>query len=422
MKKPRHGRLLGGVGILTAAFVLAACASNGGSTGSGGSKGNSAPLTVAELFPMTGKISFVGAALQHGATVGIQQVNAAGGVLGHKLKAELQDDAGDTVDAVPAWHALELKNPVFELGPTVFTIASVINLYAPAKLPDFMVAGATTYDHMTNKWVYRVTPSDSTMAYAMAAYAIAKGYKHAAFIFDNGENSQTFIQPLKASYEAHGGNVAYNATVVPLQASYQSTLQRVFATHPDAVFFQTDPQTAGTIFSEMEQDGYMKVPVIATDNGASATFARAMGWQYATRYLTGMAGAPPSGPAYQDYVQGYNKAYHTNNPLDLSENTYDAVVVAALAMTEAKSTDTSVWLSKVSDVADPPGTQCYSYAQCLSLLKAGKQINYQGASGNEDFNQYHNVFGPWQIVRFDAQKQLKTVYNVSAATDKQYAS
>lgn len=411
-------RLATGVSAVTAALLLAACASRGGASGSGGS----GPLTVAELFPMTGKISFVGTALQHGAAVGIQEVNAAGGVLGHKLTPELQDDAGDTVDAVPAWHALELHNPVFELGPTVFTIASVINLYAPSHLPDFMVAGATTYDHMNEQWVYRVTPSDSTMAYAMAAYAIAKGYNHAAFIFDNGSNSQTFVQPLQASYESHGGKVAYNATVVPLQPSYQSTLQRVFATHPDAVFFQTDPQTAGTIFTEMEQDGYLSVPVIATDNGASSTFAQAMGWKYATRYLTGMSGAAPSGTAYQDYVQGYDKAYHTTNPLDLSENTYDAVVIASLAMTDAKSTDPAVWLSKIADVSDPPGTQCYSYAQCLPLVKAGKKINYQGASGDEDFNQYHNVFGPWDVVRFNSSQQLENVYNVSAATDQQYAS
>jgi ABC-type branched-subunit amino acid transport system substrate-binding protein len=371
---------------------------------------------------MTGKIAFVGDALQHGAKVGVQEVNAAGGVLGHPLKLDLQDTAGDTVDAVPAWHALELHNPVFELGPTVFTVASVIRLYGPAHLPDFMVAGATTYDKMNYPYVFRVTPSDSTMADAMAAYAIHAGYKHAAIIFDNGQNSQTLVQPLTKAYGAHGGQVVYNASVVPLQASYQSILSKVFNKHPDAVFFQTDPQTAGTIFHEMEQLGYLNVPIIATDNGASATFAKAMGMSYATKYMTGMAGASPSGAAYQTYVQGYKKAFNTDKPLDLSENTYDAVVIAALAMQDAKSTKSTDWLAKITDVSNPPGEQCTSYPSCLALLKAGKQIDYQGASGNEDFDQYHNVFGSWDVVRFDSSQNLQTVYSVSAQMVSQYAS
>ncbi len=33
------------------------------------------------------------------------------------------------------------------------------------------------------------------------------------------------------------------------------------------------------------------------------------------------------------------------------------------------------------------------------LLKQGKKINYQGASGNENFNRYHNVFSSFEVVQ-----------------------
>lgn len=46
-------------------------------------------------------------------------------------------------------------------------------------------------------------------------------------------------------------------------------------------------------------------------------------------------------------------------------------------------------------VTNPPGTMCYSYGSCVKLLKAGKKINYEGASGSIDFNKYHNTFGPY---------------------------
>lgn len=376
---------------------------------------DSSSVMMAELFPMTGQISFVGSALLHGATVGQYEVNQAGGIMGRHLDSELQDDAGDTVDAVPAWHALELKNPAFELGPTVFTAASVIRLYGASHLVDFLVAGATSYDHMHYPYVFRVTVSDSTMARGMAAYAIHAGFKHAALIFTNGANSQTIVPPLVAAYERHGGHIVANATIVSAQSSYRTEIEQVFAHHPDAIFWQADPQSAGTLFHDMEQLGDLNVPMIGTDNGASSTIAKAMGMQYATKYLTGMAGAAPAGPAWSHFTQDYAKVYHTNQPLDLADNMYDAVLIAALAMTDAHSTDPKVWVSKITDISNPPGVMCYTYATCVSDLKAGKKINFEGSSGPEDFDQYHNVYGGWEVVRFDNAGNLNTLYSESAS-------
>ena len=49
----------------------------------------------------------------------------------------------------------------------------------------------------------------------------------------------------------------------------------------------------------------------------------------------------------------------------------------------------------MTKVTNPPGTACYTYASCLTLLKAGTKINYEGASGNLDYNKYNNTFGPY---------------------------
>jgi len=405
-----------GVPAASSAAAPSAAAPASGAAAASVAPPTGTPVTIAELFPMTGSISFVGDALRHGATVGEYEVNQAGGVLGHPLKDELQDTAGDTVDAVPAWHALELQHPAFELGPTVFTAGAVIKLYDPSHLVDFLVAGATTYDTMNYPYVYRVTASDSTMATAMAAFAIAKGYKHAAVLFDNGQNSQTFLPPLLKAYTAHGGTIVANQAVVPDQSSYQTEIEQVFANKPDAIFWQSDPQTAGTLFHNMEQLGDLNVPIIGTDNGASDTTAKAMGMSYATKYLTGMAGTQPSGEAWTHFVSDYQAVYKTDQPLDLADNMYDAVVIAALAMTDANSTDPSVWVSKIADVADPPGTACSTYASCLQDLKSGQKINYEGAGGAYDFNQYHNVFTGWDVVQFDSSGKLHTLYTVGAST------
>jgi hypothetical protein len=83
----------------------------------------------------------------------------------------------------------------------------------------------------------------------------------------------------------------------------------------------------------------------------------------------------------------------------------------------ANSTDPSVWVNKVTAVTtNESGTECSTYKSCLQDLQAGQTIDYEGAGGAYDFNQYHNVFTGWDIVRFDSSGKLHTLYSVSAST------
>lgn len=389
-------------------LLLAACGtSSAGATG---------PITVGELFPMTGREPFVGQWFLHGGKVGIADVNAHGGCGGHQINATLSDTGGDAVDAVTALKKLQLSSPTFILGPSSLEIEGVINQFDPAHLPDFVEGGTTQLDHMTNKYVYRTTPSDSTLATGMAYYAIQKGYTHAALFFESTSNAAGVVTPLVSAYTNHGGTVTDQELVTPHQSSYRSEIEKLFAGNPQAIFMQTDPQTASTLFQDVIQLGHMNVPFIATDAGADINLAKAMGLQYATKYLTGMNGSPPAGPAWQYYVQQYQKVWGTSQPVTLSQNTYDSVVIACLAIQKAGTTDPTVWINDVSKVANGPGEVVNNYADGVAALKAGKNINYEGASGNVNYSQYHNVAGSWDVVQWDAQGQsLHTVFTVPEA-------
>ncbi|GAC1476662.1 MAG: ABC transporter substrate-binding protein [Ktedonobacterales bacterium] len=390
------------------ALAVSACGSGGGGGGGTG------PITVGELFPMTGREPFVGQWFLHGAKVGIADVNAHGGCGGHQINPKLSDTGGDAVDAVTALKQLQLANPTFILGPSSLEIEGVINQFDPAHLPDFVEGGTTQLDHMTNKYVFRTTPSDSTLAIGMAYYAIQKGYTHAGVFFESTSNAAGVVDPLVKAYTAHGGTVTDQELVTPHQSSYRSEVEKLFAGNPQAIFIQTDPQTASTFFSEVQQLGHMNVPFIATDGGADVNYAKAMGLNNAAQWLTGMNGSPPAGPAWQYFVQQYQKVWNTNQPVALSQNTYDSVVIACLAITKAGTTDPTVWINDVTKVAEGSGTVVTNYADGVAALKAGKEINFDGASGKDDYNQYHNVAGSWDVVQWDPTgTTLHTLFTVS---------
>lgn len=410
----RGRTLLAFAATAAVAVALTACSSNG-SAGSGSATG---PITIGELFPFTGAKAQLSDWGTHGVDAGMYEVNHNGGVLGRQLKSVSADDAADSVDALPALRKLLLSNPKVIIGPFSPTIEAVIGQFTANHTADFMMGGTAQLDNMNFPYVFRTFSSDSTEAVAMAYYAVQKGYKTASLIFDNSANSQGFVGPLTAAYKKLGGTVLATNTIVPAQSSYRSELVNSFAGHPQVVFSSFDTQTAATLWSNAGQLGYLNTPWVADDLASGAEYAKAFG-PTAPSNLVAALPASPAGPAYQHFLDDYNAVFHTTKPLSTTENSYDAVVISALAMTEAKSTDPKVWVTHVTSVASPPGQVCSDYATCVNLLKAGQEINYEGAGGSEDFNAHHNVFGDFSMVSF--QPDLATTKQVGQVTADQVA-
>ncbi|MHB8468594.1 MAG: ABC transporter substrate-binding protein [Gaiellaceae bacterium] len=390
---------------LTLAVAATVAAGAFGSVKSAAKKqaASSSPLVVGGMFPFTGTKSLLSQWGTHGVPVGIYEVNHNGGVLGHMWKAAYVDDAADSVDALPAFRKLLLKHPSMVVGPFSPTIEAVINQFKPNNVADFMVGGLTQLDHMNYPYVFRTSSSDSNEAIAMAYYAIQRGWKTASLIFDNSANSQGFVPPLERAFKALGGTIDSNITLTPGQSSYNAELAQAFANRPQVIFDSMDSQSAATLFSDGQQLGYMNVPWIGDDlqSAPNGDYAKAFG-KTASTELTAALPASPSGAAFSHFLSDYQKVWHTKNLLPTTFNEYDSVVIASLAMTFAKSTDPKVWVKDIVKVSDPPGVQCSTYPACVRLIKTGKKINYQGASGNDDFNKYHNVFSGFQMIGFDS--------------------
>jgi ABC-type branched-subunit amino acid transport system substrate-binding protein len=388
---------------LAAAASVAAGAFGSVNSGVTTQKAGSSTLVVGGMFPFTGTKSLLSQWGTHGVPVGIYEVNHNGGVLGYKWKSAYVDDAADSVDALPAFRKLLLKHPTLVVGPYSPTIEAVIKQFQPNNVADFMVGGLTQLDNMQYPFVFRTSSSDSNEAIAMAYYAISHGWKTASLIFDNSANSQGFVPPIEKAFKALGGTILTNITLTPGQSSYNAELAQAFAKQPQVIFDSMDSQSAATLFSDGQQLGYMNVPWIGDDlqSAPQGDYAKAFGPTASTE-LTAALPASPSGTAFSHFLSDYQKVWHTKNILPTTFNDYDSIVIASLAMTLANSTDPKVWVKDVLKVSDPPGAKCSTYAACVRLIKKGKKINYQGASGNDDFNKYHNVFSGFQMLGFDS--------------------
>ncbi|MGI8563443.1 MAG: ABC transporter substrate-binding protein [Candidatus Dormibacter sp.] len=395
--------------VLTAVLMTFGVVACGGGTSGSSSSSSGQPVTMAELFPMSGREAFVGQWFLHGAKAGVYDVNKNGGVMGGQIKEVLADTGGDPVDAVPAWRKLATQNPTFEVGPSSLEIQGVIKNYDPAHLVDFMQGGTSQVDHMQYKYVFRTTPSDTTITAAMAYFAVQKGWKKAVTLFETTSDATDELNHVTTYFKNNGGTIQDSEQLALHQSSYRSEITKAFANGtPDVVFVKSDAQTGATLFANMKELGHLNVPLVSDDTGNTVEYAKAVGLADASKYLYGVAGAPGTGEAWKHYLQDYQAVWNSDKPVELSQNTYDATIIASLAMTEAKTTDGKVWVDHIKKVSNPPGTKCYTYASCVQLLKDGKKIDFEGASGPQDFNQYNNTFGDWDIVQFNADASATT--------------
>jgi branched-chain amino acid transport system substrate-binding protein len=406
-------RRLGLSGVfITASMVMAGCASSGSPGGSGGSGGGGTfPVTAGVLHAFTGQNAFFGLNAQNACKAAAQQINAAGGIMGHPLTCSNFDTKGDPADAVPVTNRMLVSAPhlVMVVGPDGSDIPSVLPLLEQAKVPEMNTVGDPRYDKQTSPDFWRLTPSDSTQAPALAYYTYRRGFTKVAEIFTSDLSSQTTTAPFQTTYARLGGTIVKKLTIAPDQASYQTEVAQVLASHPQALVGEMDARTAATFLSELRQQHGGLIPFVVTQRAIQGDWAPAVqpaiGSKSLSKYVTAIAPAlSAQGPAYDAFGKAMTAVkanpFQAKNPFVAA--TYDGVMAFALAMDMAKSTAPAAWVKDVPKVTAPASgaTLVKTYAQGVAALKAGKTIQYVGASGAMAFDQYGTANRPYAVWTF----------------------
>jgi len=390
-------------------MLLAAC---GGSSSSGG--GISGTVTLGDLAGFTGPEASFGQAFSEGAQVAVKEINASGGIRGQKVQVVNGDDLSDPIDAVAALQKLiNVDHVAGIIGPQTPEMGAARPIIDRYHVPDMYQGGDVDFDKLTDPWVWRGSPSDSQEGVAMSLYAIRQGYKNAAIMFSTEASAQTLKPVLQQTFEKLGGKVVISVDLTVDQPSYRSEVQRVIAAKPDVIFTHEDTQTAGTLFSNFREANNFAIPFVGTDSTTGSDWYKAVGYPVANAHLVSLiGGSEPSGGG--DVFNSWYAKVFNHQPLANANYAYDSVMVLALAIEKANSTDPQAIVNAIPGVCNPPGQKVSDWATAAAAIKAGTKINYEGASGPMDFNQYHNVFGPFDAVRVDLQGNLQTIKTFTA--------
>jgi branched-chain amino acid transport system substrate-binding protein len=398
---------------LVSSALLAGCGSSAGA-------GSSSTLSIDAFTPLSGPEAVFGPESTSGCLTGIEVINAAGGVLGHKLQCVATDSRGDAADAVPAAQQMiaTVPNLVGIVGPSTNEAPSTVPIFEKAHIPMIAQTGDPQYDHANLQYFYRSTPADDINGLAMDVWAYKqKGFRKAAAVFGNDVAGQGVVPNLVRGFQQLGGTMVSNQKLALDQNSYRTEVAQLKAAQPDVIFTELDPQTAATFFGELKEVNGL-VPVVG-DGGTigypawvtavqGAIGADAMGRFYSGVQILN----PDSGPGYDAFAKAVMKI-NIKNPSQFlhdpyTTSNYDGVVALALAMTASKSTDPTVFNNYFLKIVDGSSgsVAVNTYAAGLAALNAGKTVHFVGSAGSIHFDQYHNAALPFEVDTVKSDQSL----------------
>jgi branched-chain amino acid transport system substrate-binding protein len=371
-------------------------------------------MNIGVIYPFTGANADQGAIGMAGCLTGVAEVNAAGGVLGQRFACKPFDTKGDPADATASANQMMASaSPAMVIGASddAVTTAPIVTA---AHVPNFATIGDPHFDHQTNPYFYRITPSDALQGVALGYWA-ASHYQHPAAVFTSDLGAQTSVPPLRSETGKLHHKLVADVTLAPGQSSYRTEIAKIIAAKPDALVSEMDPQSAATFFSEyLQLAGHLPV-VLGTQRTSNSDWIQAVlgaiGPANYTKYIKAVTPyVPPASPAHTVYQRWLLKqagkvkdpAQYSQHPYAIAD--YDAINITALAMTEAKSTDPTDYNKFITKVTAAPAgaVRVASYAQGLKELKAGKTIQYVGAGGTLAFNQYHSAERAFSFDTYEA--------------------
>jgi ABC-type branched-subunit amino acid transport system substrate-binding protein len=425
------------------ALAAAGCgngsASGGGSGGGGnkssGSAASGAKLTIADVAPFTGPDAALGPTYLVSCDAATSAINAAGGVLGHKLKCKAVDTRGDPADAVPAVRQMyaSTSNLALVIGCTSDEAASVVPIFAANKTVSFCMTGQSEFDHVKFPYFYRLVPPDLSESYAMIWIAnTMRHYKRIALAFGNDIGSQTFIQPAIAAIKKAGETLVANETLDLNATTFRTEAAKIVSAKPDVILTEALGPPEAAFLSEVKQlNGGKLPPVIGTSATISPDWFKsvsaAVGSGAFANFWADNLVTETSGPAFSAFSQAINAEkgkvgqtgdFSTYLTAPGAVHLYDGINLAALAMIQCKSTSPTVFKPCIEKIGDgvPGATTVSSFAQGAAALKQGKAIRYVGPGGPTSFDAYHDSTGIFQVDTYSPQGQVKVVANIPTAS------
>ncbi|MEE8810090.1 ABC transporter substrate-binding protein [Lactimicrobium sp.] len=333
----------GGLAVVMAASLAACGSSSTGSASASGSadSGSGKKYVLGGSGPLTGDAAVYGLAVEHGAQIAVDEINAAGGKT--QFDFVFEDDEADGEKATSAFNTLMDKGMQVSLltttsgaGQTVAPLYQQENIFAITPSGSSPAIIYQDSDNETNPYgnVFQMCFTDPNQGKASADYLAEHtdlGSK-IAIIYRNDDNySNGLYTKFKEEASAKGLNIVDEEAFQDGTTDFSVYVQKAQAAGADIVFLPIYYQPASQILTAAKTAGYTPtffgcdgMDGILTMKGFDTSIAEGL-------YMLTPFAADATDEKTQNFVKKYKDAYG-ETPNQFAADAYDAVYALAQAL------------------------------------------------------------------------------------------
>jgi len=389
-----------GFAILAAsALVLSGCAAAEEAAPESSDDGTAASealaLKIGTALPVTGSLAFLGPPEEAGVALAAADINAADAGISIEV---VYGDSGDLDNKAYETEIPRLLNEgvaaIVGAASSSVSLSFIDQVTKEAGVLQISPANTSTTlsDYDDDGLYFRTAPADFLQGEALGQLLAADGHETAAFLTLNDAYGITLQEEATKAFEAAGGTVLGSASVNTGDTNLTSQVNEVVALDPDALVVILFDETK-TAVPEIVAAGFDNANMYFTD-GNLANYSD----DFPAGTLTGSKGTLP-GPTSTSISDDYkeradavwtemgNPSLFGDDVWAYSTESYDAVVLVALAALAGGSTDSRAIADKMQEVSGGSGAgeKCATFAECATIINGGGTADYDGLSGGIAF-------------------------------------
>lgn len=329
-------------------FSLTGCKKAGG--------GASNEIVIGEFASLTGATASFGQSSHKGTTMAIDEINAAGGLLGKKVRLVAEDDQSKAGEPATVVRKLISRDKVVAILGEVASSRSLeaAPICQQAKVP--MISPASTNPKVTEvgDYIFRVCFIDPFQGTVLAKFSLGKGWKKAAILTDVKQDySVGLSQFFKEYFSKHGGTIVSEQSYSSGDKDFKAQLTSIKNDAPDVILASGYYTEAGLIALQARELG-IPAPLIGGDGWDSPSLVEVGGKAMEGNYFSNHFSAEDQAPIIQDFLKRVREKYHEEADAMMALG-YDSAMLLADAIKRAGTTEPAKLRDAIAATKDFPG-------------------------------------------------------------------
>lgn len=370
-------------------------------------------LDIGTLLPRTGELAFLGAAALAGVQLAVADLADAGGVLGAPVSLR-HGDSAEGEPGVAEGEATRLLGAGVDVligplasGTTARVLPQLEAFDAVLVSPASTSAGLDALD--TTGRLFRTGPTEDLQGRALADLIRDDGHRSIAVAARDDQHGTAVADALAEHIVRRGGTVATRVDYDPAAEGLGPDVVGTLDTTADAIVVVGLAETA-LVLDQLVAAGQGPAAraVYGTDGNLGERLGDLVQDPSTLACLRGLLPVATPDDDFAARLRTHDPALAgaTTAGLDLAAESYDAVVLAALAAASA-GTDDGAALAGGIGPASRSGTPCSDVAACLELAATGADLAYRGRTGPIALDEAGNrTEAGLTVVAFDGEGHL----------------